>query len=270
MKIAIIGAGKMGQWFAKFFLKEGFSIIVSDRNEEALSRIKNEMEVETGDNTTALKDTDRVLICVPINNFVDVLREIRSHVRSDQVIMDICSTKEFPVKAMHKYIRNGITLGTHPMFGPTAKGIKDKNFLLTPTNARERLFAKTFKRWLEERQAKVSIMPPKMHDELMSIVLGLPHFLGAVVAETLASCANLAQTKEVAGSSYKKLLALTRAVISQDPEFYANLQMKLPKLEKIEGLFCQKSMEWLKLVQERDELAFARRMRFLKAKLTSS
>ena len=46
MKIAIIGAGKMGRWFTKFFLEEGYSVIVSSRSKEKLLRIGDEFEVE--------------------------------------------------------------------------------------------------------------------------------------------------------------------------------------------------------------------------------
>lgn len=264
MRIAIIGAGKMGRWFAKFFLGEGFSVIVSDKNKEILSKIKQKLKVETSDNITAVKKADQILLCVPLYSLEDVLREIHSHVQSNQVVMDICSIKEFPVKAMHEYVNKGITLGTHPMFGPTVKSIKGQNFILTPTDERERSFAKTFKQWLEERQVRVSILSPKKHDKLMSMVLGFSHFLGLVISDTLLSYADFAETKKVAGPTYKKLLTLAESVVSQDSKFYAYLQMKLPEVEKIENLFCQKSMELLKVVKERDETSFASKMNSLR------
>lgn len=264
MRIAIIGAGKMGRWFAKFFLGEGFSVIVSDKNKEILSKIKQKLKVETSDNITAVKKADQILLCVPLYSLEDVLREIHSHVQSNQVVMDICSIKEFPVKAMHEYVNKGITLGTHPMFGPTVKSIKGQNFILTPTDERERSFAKTFKQWLEERQVRVSILSPKKHDKLMSMVLGFSHFLGLVISDTLLSYTDFAETKKVAGPTYKKLLTLAESVVSQDSKFYAYLQMKLPEVEKIENLFCQKSMELLKVVKERDETSFASKMNSLR------
>lgn len=267
MKVAIIGAGKMGRWFTKFFLSEDFSVIVSDKNEEALSKIKYELKVETSDNIEAVKKADQILVCVPMDDFEDVLKEIHPHVQPNQVVMDICSIKEPPVKVMHRYLNTGITLGTHPMFGPAAKSIKGQNFILTPTNTKERDFAKAFKRWLEERQAKISILSPRKHDELMSIVLGLSHFLGVVISDTLFGHPDFAETKKVMGPSYKKLLALAKCVVSQDPRFYASLQMRLPRVEKIERLFCHKSMELLEIVKEKDEKAFASKISSLQAHL---
>jgi prephenate dehydrogenase len=268
MKVAIIGGtGKMGRWFTKFFLQEGDRVVVSGRNKAKLAKMKSEFGVEVGDNLNAVKSADRVLISVPIDNFEDVIKEIHSHVRPDQVIMDICSVKELPVKVMHKYIKTGVTLGTHPLFGPNVEGIQNQNFVLTPTSDEEERFAKYFKKWLEARHVNVSVISPKKHDELMSVILGLPHFIGVVACDALLDYVNLAETKRVAGTSYKLLLKLTETVVSQDPEFYASLQMHLPNVENVENLFCEKSKEWLQAIRQKDKPALAEMMKHLKAKL---
>ncbi len=268
MKVAIIGGtGKMGRWFTNFFLDEGMQVIVSGRSKEKLLKIKDELGVDIADNVNAVKSADRVLISVPIENFEEVVKEIRSHIRPDQVVMDICSVKEFPVKVMHEHIKTGTTLGTHPMFGPRADKIQNQNFILTPTNNKERRFANDFKSWLEEKQVNVSIMSPRKHDELMSAVLGLPHFIGIVVCDTLTNCVDLVETKRVAGPSYKLLLTLAETVVSQDPEFCASLQMNLPNVESVEGLFCEKSMEWFNAIRQKDKKALTDKMRVVKTKL---
>ena len=267
MKVAIIGAGKMGRWFTRFFLEEGDSVIISSRSEGKLLKLREEFGVEIASNVDAVKKADRVLICVPIENFEEVVKEIHSHVRPDQAVMDICSVKEIPVKIMHEYIKAGVTLGTHPVFGPGVKSIKDQNFILTPTVKKEEVFAENFKSWLEERGANVFIMSPRRHDELMSVVLGLPHFLGLVVCDALLDYGNFLETKKVAGASYKMLLTLAEAVASEETGFYASLQTMLPEIEKIEGLFLEKSREWLDVVRRKDRLAFANKMELVKRRL---
>jgi len=270
MKVAIIGAGKMGRWFTKFFLEEGDSVIVSDKDEGRLLKIRDEFGVETDSNVNAVKSVDRVLICVPLDDFEDVVKEIHLYIRPDQVVMDICSVKEIPVKIMHKYIKTGTILGTHPVFGPGAKNIKNQNFILTPTNSKEKRIAEDFKVWLEGRQANVFIMFPRKHDELMSVVLGLPHFLGLVVCDTLLDYGNFLETKRVAGASYKMLLTLAEAVASEETVFYTSLQLNLPEIEKIEGLFFEKSREWLNLIKRKDKSAFASKMELVKLRLTEA
>jgi prephenate dehydrogenase len=188
------------------------------------------------------------------------VKEIGSQVQANQVVMDIGSVKEQPVKVMHKYIRAGITLGTHPMFGPMTTSIKNQNFVVTPTDAKEREFARTFTHWLEERQGKVSILSPRKHDELMSLVLGLSHFVGVVVGDTLVDQKEFTETLGVTGPSYRQLLALTENTLGQDPDFYATLQMTLPGLERIEESLCQKALDLLEIVRGKDAKSFARKM----------
>jgi len=267
MRVAIIGAGKMGRWFTRFFLEEGDSVVVSSRSKEKLLKMRDEFGVEITDNVKAVEKADRVLICVPLENFETVVKEIHSHIRPDHVVMDICSIKERTVKIMHEYIGTGVTLGTHPVFGPGVKSIENQNFVLTPVDDEEKRFARQFKRWLEKRRANVFIMSPRKHDELMSLVLGLPHFLGLVVCDALLNYPNFLETKKVAGASYKMLLTLAEAVASEETEFYTSLQMNLPEIEKIESLFLEKSEEWLNMVKRKDRSAFTSKMEHIKTEL---
>lgn len=267
MKTTIIGAGKMGQWFARFFQEAGDSVTVSSRNEGKLSRIGETLGVKIADNVNAIKNADRILICVPLENIEEVAKEICSHIRSNQVVMDICSIKEPSVKILHEYITTGLTLGTHPVFGPGVKSIKNQNFVLTPTNAKEEQFAKKFKRWLRGKQANVFLMSPKEHDDLMTLVLGLPHFIGLVVCDTLVDYPHFLETKKVAGASYRMLLTLAESVASEATEFYTSLQLNLPGIQEIERGFLDKSEKWLALVKRKDRSAFAEKMDLVKRRL---
>jgi prephenate dehydrogenase len=270
MKVAVLGAGKMGVWFAKFFLKEGDSVVVADRKKDKLSKLKSELAVETADFTEAVQSADRILICVAISAFEGIVKLIAPSIRDGQVVMDICSIKESPVAIMHKYIKHGIVLGTHPVFGPGSKGVKNKAFILTPTNATEREFAESFKAWLEQRRARVFVVSPRRHDELMSVVLGLPHFFGVVACDALLEQADYTETKKVAGTTYRMLFTLAEATALENPELFASLQLSLPEIRKFEERFIAKAQEWLKLIGQKDPAAIARRMEQLKAKLTKA
>ncbi len=267
MKIAVLGAGKMGVWFAKFFLKEGYSVVVADRKKEKLAMLKKELAVETADFAEAVKNADRVLICVSISAFEEIVKKISPDISDRQIVMDICSIKDVPVKTMHKYLKEGMILGMHPVFGPGSTTIENKTFVLTPTNSQEEEFAADFKKWLEIKKARVFIMPPQKHDELMSVVLGLPHFLGLVACDTLLEQANYPETKNVAGTTYRMLFTLAEATALENPELFSNLQFTLPGMEKIENLFIEKACKWLSLIKQKDTEAIAVKMDILKSKL---
>jgi prephenate dehydrogenase len=271
MRIAILGAGKMGVWFAKFFLEEGYSVVVADRKKEKLARLKNELPIETtADFAQAVQGADRVLICVSISAFESVVKAISPSIREGQVVMDICSVKEKPVKVMHDYIKQGLILGTHPVFGPGSKGVENKAFVLTPTNKQEEEFVEGFKKWLETKKARVFVLSPKKHDELMSVVLGFPHFLGLVACDTLLEQADYPETKNVAGTTYRMLFTLAEVTALENPELFSSLQFSLPEMEKIESLFIERAREWLNLIKQKDPEAIAARMERLKSKLAKT
>jgi prephenate dehydrogenase len=260
----------MGVWFAKFCKENGEQVILADRKKEKLVKLGKELGVETADFVDAVKKADNVVICVSIDAFEEVVKKIAPSVREGQTVVDVCSVKEQPVKIMHEHIKKGLILGTHPVFGPGSNGVKHKAYILTPTNAKEQAFAEKYRKWLEKVGARVFIMSPKKHDELMSVVLGLPHFLGLVACETLLEQKDFTQTKEVTGTTYRMLLTLAEATALETPDLYASLQMTLPELGKIEDLFMAKAQEWLNLIKKSDSKAIIDRMDRLKAKLAET
>ncbi len=267
MRLAVIGAGKMGVWFARFFQSKGYSVVLADRKQEKLDAVKDLQVDLTADFRQAVKDADQILLCVSINAIEEVAKTISPAIHEGQVVMDIASIKEAPVKTMHEYIKGGLVLGTHPVFGPGSNGVKHKAYILTPTNAKEQEFAEKFKQWLDEEEAHVFIMTPKKHDELMSVVLGLPHFLGLVACETLLEQKDFPETKKVAGTTYRMLFTLAEATALETPDLYASLQTNLPELGKIEDLFMAKAQQWLSLIKKKDTQAIVERMEQLRKKL---
>jgi prephenate dehydrogenase len=267
MKIAVIGAGKMGVWFADFFQSKGYDVILADRKKEKLQKQKDLLVDLTTNFQEAVCEADQILLCVSINAMEDVVKEISPAIHEGQVVMDICSIKETPVKTMHQHLKRATVLGTHPVFGPGSNGVKHKAYVLTPTNAKEQEFAEKFKQWLEQEEAHVFIMTPKKHDELMSVVLGLPHFLGLVACETLLEQKNLPETKKVAGTTYRMLFTLAEATALETPDLYASVQTSLSDLEKIEDTFMSKAKELLTLIKNKDTKTIIERMDQLKKKL---
>jgi prephenate dehydrogenase len=113
-------------------------------------------------------------------------------------------------------------------------------------------------------------MTPKKHDELISVVLGLPHFLGLVACETLLEQKNLPETKKVAGTTYRMLFTLAEATALETPDLYAAVQTNLPELGKIEDTFMAKAQELLSLIKSKDNKAIVERMERLKKTLKES
>jgi len=268
MKIAIIGgAGKMGQWFVRHLQQEGEQVIISGRNQQKLAAAGKKLGVPVASNIEAVKQADVVIISVPLDNFEQVVKEIAPYARDEQVFVDFTSLKTKPVEIMHSYIRKGTILGIHPVFGPGAKSVSNQNFVLTPTNEEEVLLAAKTRQYLEERGANVSIMSPQEHDQMMTVVLGLAHFITIVAADTLLGFEKFQEMKKMGGTTFKVLYTLVESVISEDPELYASLQMSFPNIKEVEELFQYKTKVWADMVKNGDKQGFAKKMNSLREKL---
>lgn len=269
MKIAIIGgSGKMGQWFAEFLSTDGKDVIIHGRDEQKLNDAGKRLNVSTTTNIPdAVKGADVVLVSVPIDSFEEVIKKLQPCLAQGQTVIDITSVKMMPVEVMHSHLPGISVLGTHPVFGPGAKSARNQNFVLTPTNGAEAEIAGRVKQFLEEKGAVVTLMTPQEHDEMMSVILGLSHFIAIASADVLLSFSSLEKMKEIGGPTYKVLLTLAESVITEDPELYASIQMNLPGMTEMEDLFRESSKKWADIVRNRDRQGFIERMNRIKERL---
>ena len=260
----------MGRWFANFLIKEGKDVLITGRSEQKLRKVKEQLNVETSTSLAAVKSADVIIISVPIDTFEAVVKELQPHVHSGQIVLDVTSVKVSPVDIMHRYLKSASVLGTHPVFGPGARDLVNKNFVLTPTNENEQALAEKVRQYLEKLGAKVSLMPPQEHDKMMAVVLGLSHFIAIVSADTLLGLGKLKTMGDIGGSTYKLLRTLAESVVSEDADFYASLQMNLPGLPEMQELFQKNSAAWADMVKNKDRSGFAKKMNALRTSLEKS
>jgi prephenate dehydrogenase len=268
VKVAIIGgSGKMGRWFARHLLAEGNEVVISGRTESKIREASQELGVDAAPNEEAVRDAEVILLSVPIETFESIVAGLAPYIQPEQVVLDVTSVKVMPVDAMHRHLRTKKILGTHPLFGPGAGGIDGQNFVLTPTNSEEKALAEKVRGYLEARGGRVSLMTPEEHDDKMTVILGLSHFIAVVSADTLTSSKKDAQPTTLGGITYRVLRTLVESVISENPELYASIQMNLPGVSDIEALFQGKVAEWAEVVKNKDREAFIRQMKALKSRL---
>jgi prephenate dehydrogenase len=269
MKVAIIGgSGKMGQWFAEFLSADGKDVIIHGRDKRKLDDAGKRLNIST---TTGIPQAvigaDIVLVSVPIYSFEEVIKKLQPCLAQGQTVIDITSVKVMPVEVMHRHLPGIPVLGAHPVFGPGARSARNQNFVLTPTNGAEAEIAERVKKFLDGKGAAVTLMTPQEHDEMMSVILGLSHFIAIASAEVLLSFSTLEKMKEIGGPTYKVLLTLAESVITEDPKLYASIQMNLPGMTEMEDLFRESAKKWADIVRNKDRRGFIERMNRIKERL---
>ena len=96
-KFAVLGAGKMGTILLQSFLRDGLmspsqtwaTVAHADR----ARTLKEKLKVHAGtDNSEAVKNADIIFLCVKPQVVADVVREIRAHLSSKQLIISVAAS----------------------------------------------------------------------------------------------------------------------------------------------------------------------------------
>jgi prephenate dehydrogenase len=265
MRFAIIGgAGKMGRWCAEQLLAEGHQVVIAGRRREPLERVAEELGIRVTDTQHAVAEAEVSILSVPIDSFETVVKEIAPAVPPNAVVVEITSVKTMPSRVMREHLLNARCLSVHPMFGPGAKNPRGQNFILTPADAAEEALAAKTRDYLEARGGRVRQMTPTEHDDMMSVILGLSHFIAIVTADTLLDFAGLENSRGFSSTTYRVLLDLVESVVAEDPNLYAALQLNMAGVTGVEDTFKRRTAEWAEIVSRGDRSEFVRRMSALK------
>jgi pyrroline-5-carboxylate reductase len=96
-KFAVLGAGKMGTILLQSFLRDGLmsptqtwaTVAHADR----ARALKQKLKVHAGtDNSEAVKNADIIFLCVKPQVVADVVREIRTHLNSKQLVISVAAS----------------------------------------------------------------------------------------------------------------------------------------------------------------------------------
>ncbi len=253
----------MGAWFGRFFAADGNDVTLIGRSQERLEALTPAAGVSISASPSAVTGADVVLVSVPMESFEEVAREYGLYIAPGQTVIEITSVKVVPVAAMHRHLKTAKVLGVHPMFGPGARDMTNQNFILTPTGEAERLLAGKVAAYIETRGGKVSLMSPEDHDRTMAVVLGFPHIVALVAADTLLKLGDFEQLERLGGTTCRLLMMLADSVLTEDPALYASIQTNLQGMGAVYDLFEKNLSEWTDLVLQNNRPSFITRMEAL-------
>lgn len=210
--IGIVGGnGRMGRWLTHLFRHRDYTVRIAGCDSE----------------TTPLemaKQSDVVVISVPIPVTKKVIKEIGPSVREDGLLMDLTSVKKGPLDAMLNYSRCQV-VGLHPLFGPESIETKDLGIAICPGRGDEGL------NWISaifrDEGYRITHIDAEIHDRIMGIMQGVNHF------STLA----LAMTVRDSGFDLKDFENLSTV------DFNGRLRRIKTMLDQPEGLFESIFME---------------------------
>lgn len=221
IRVAVIGAGAMGEWFADFAKKNLGKVLIYDINMKKAMRVAKELGVKAVKSLDEIGDVDISIISVPIAKTPEVLKDVSARLKDGALLMDIASTKREIVRGMREIKAEIELVSIHPLFGPGAKDVKGKDFIAVPVRPKKR-YAE-FKKILVELGAKVTEMDEEEHDRIMATVQCLTHFL---LISYIAALKNMdvKKLKQLRTPLFESLLNLAKAILASNPDLYCEIQ----------------------------------------------
>lgn len=197
-KITIIGVGLIGgsiglalkdQRLAKEVVGVGHHIW-SIRNAIKL----NSIDRGTLDFKDGVRGADLVIFATPVLTMASLARKIKKFVREDCIITDVGSVKKEVVSGLEKIFSSKAGfVGGHPMAGSEKRGVnkarrdlfRNSMCILTKTKKTNPKSLKVLKKLWISLGAKVIVLSPEVHDNMIAEISHLPHMVAFAIMNSV-------------------------------------------------------------------------------------
>ena len=214
VNVLIIGLGLMGGAYAIGLKRKGYRVTAITRSEASIKYALENGIIDEGSTTLdpkLLGEAELVVFGLYPNVFIDWIRDNQHLLRSGAVITDVTGVKTSVVYEIQEMLRPDIEfVPAHPMAGREVYGVQNSagvnvseaNFIVTPTDRNTSENVEAIKKLGEEIGfAKISVLSPEDHDEMIAFVSQLAHCLAVV----LMTCNELENIEDYTGNSFRDL-----------------------------------------------------------------
>ncbi|HQT44524.1 MAG TPA: prephenate dehydrogenase/arogenate dehydrogenase family protein [Candidatus Micrarchaeota archaeon] len=226
MKIAILGAGKMGAWLASHLSAEN-EVAIFDRDASKAGQIKGVMRLEAISGMKGFSP-DLFINAVSLQNTQGAFAEALPSLPKSCVISDVASVKGDLGKF---YAKSGFAFASvHPMFGPTfanMESLREENAIVISES--DRKTADFFTHFFARLGVKVHEMSFEEHDKMMAYSLTTP-FVSSLV---FASCVD---NTAVPGATFARHMKIAKGVLSEDDHLLCEILFNPKSVQQIDQI----------------------------------
>ena len=232
----------MGQWFAKYFLGNGFTVTGFDSENKILGKSVIVSESLVG----GILNADYVLLCTPTRRTPEIIRLIAKEMKRDSYLIEITSQKSKTLASLSKIPAKINPICIHPMFGHGAKKMKNQNIISIPV--------KDAKKELSVARslfpgANFVTMDAIEHDKKIAVILGLTHLMNLVFANILSKDEKISLTEKMSGTTFKAQKILAESIMTESPELIETI-ISNPEIRRSAEEFWKDFGRLLTVVQE--------------------
>lgn len=206
MKILILGAGKMGSFFADV-LSFDHEVAVYDVDPKRLRFTYNTVRIKDLEEIREF-NPELVINASTIKYTIEAFKAVIPYLSKDCIISDIASVKtslqEFYASVEQPFV------STHPMFGPTFASLNDLStqsaIIISESNHWGKIFFKDLYNNLKLRVFEYTF---DAHDETIAYSLSIPF------ASTLVF-ASVMKPQDAPGTTFKRHMNIAKGLLSED------------------------------------------------------
>ncbi len=242
MKILILGAGKMGSFFADV-LSFDHECAVYEIDPRRMRFLYNTQRFTTLDEIDQFRP-DLVINAVTLKYTIEVFQQVIPHLHQDCIISDISSVKtgfkEFYESTGMHYV------STHPMFGPTFANLgalsNENAIVISEGDYLGRVFFLDLYRRLGLNVHEYTF---DEHDEAMAYSLSVP-FVSTFVFSAVM------KHQDAPGTTFKRHLGIARGVLSEDDTLLREILFNPRTKHHVEQIRAELK-ELIQIIDDRSE-----------------
>ncbi len=244
MKILILGAGKMGSFFADV-LSFDHEVAVFDTDPKRLRFVYNVVRMSKPEEVKDF-NPEIVINAATVKYTIDAFEMILPYLDEMCILSDIASVKtglkEYYQKTGHPFA------SSHPMFGPTFANLSDLStqsaIIISDSNHWGKIF---FKDLYHSLKLNVFEYTFEEHDETIAYSLSIPF------ASTLVF-ASVMKHQEAPGTTFKRHMAIAKGLLSEDDYLLTEILFNPHTPAQVEGI-REELKSLLQIIEKKDSAA---------------
>lgn len=244
MRILILGAGKMGSFFADV-LSFDHEVAVLERDSQRLRFTYNTIRMSDPAEVEAF-EPELVINAVTLKYTIEAFESVLPYLPETCILSDIASVKtgleEFYKERVRPYV------STHPMFGPTFASLNDLSTQSAIIISESSHLGKVFFRDLYHKlKLNVFEYSFREHDETIAYSLSIPF------ASTLVF-ASVMKHQDAPGTTFKRHMSIAQGLLSEDDFLLSEILFNPYTPEQLVNI-REKLKELLAIIEKKDNVA---------------
>ncbi len=241
MKILILGAGKMGSFFADV-LSFDHEVAVLDTDPLKLRFIYNTQRMT---NPSDVKEfvPELVINAATLKYTIEAFNNVLEYLPENCILSDIASVKtgleEYYKTCRHPFV------STHPMFGPTFASFSDLStqsaIIITESSHLGKAFFRDLYRGLKLNVFEYSF---KQHDKTIAYSLSIPFASSLVFASVM-------KHQDAPGTTFKRHMNIAQGLLSEDDFLLTEILFNPYTSEQVEQI-RKKLKELIDIIDNKD------------------